>query len=54
MSFEDRQDLLGHKSNRAMTTHYSAAKIENLIKAADKVCGDCDETPKLTLMTNGL
>lgn len=37
VSFEDRQDLLGHKSGR-ITTHYSAAEIENLIDAANKVC----------------
>lgn len=37
VSYEDRQDLLGHKSAR-ITTHYSAAEISNLIKAADKVC----------------
>jgi integrase len=37
VSFEDRQDLLGHKSKR-MTTHYSAAEILNLCVAADEVC----------------
>ena len=37
VSFEDRQDLLGHKSGR-ITTHYSAAEIGNLIAAANKVC----------------
>ena len=37
VSFEDRQDLLGHKSAR-ITTHYSAAEIESLIKAANRVC----------------
>lgn len=37
VSFEDRQDLLGHKSSR-ITTHYSAAEITNLIEAANKVC----------------
>ena len=39
VSFEDRQDLLGHKSGR-ITTHYSAAELENLIEAANKVCGE--------------
>ena len=38
VSFEDRQDLLGHKSSK-MTTHYSSANIGNLIAAAEKVCG---------------
>lgn len=37
VSFEDRQDLLGHKSGR-ITTHYSAAELQNLIDAANKVC----------------
>ena len=37
VSFEDRQDLLGHKSAR-IRTHYSAAEISNLIEAANKVC----------------
>lgn len=39
VSFEDRQDLLGHRSGR-ITTHYSQAELSNLIAAADKVCGD--------------
>ncbi len=38
VSFEDRQDLLGHKSGR-ITTHYSQAELENLIAAVNKVCG---------------
>jgi hypothetical protein len=37
VSFEDRQDLLGHKSGR-MTTRYSAAELSNLIEAAEKAC----------------
>jgi integrase len=37
VSFEDRQDLLGHKSGR-ITTHYSQAELANLIAAAEKVC----------------
>src|SRR4029079_12316087 len=37
VSFEDRQDLLGHKSGR-ITTHYSAAELRNLIAAANKIC----------------
>ena len=39
VSFEDRQDLLGHKSGR-ITTHYSAAELENLIQAANRVVGE--------------
>ncbi len=37
VSFEDRQDLLGHKSSR-VTTHYSAPELINLIQAAERVC----------------
>jgi integrase len=37
VSFEDRQDLLGHKSGR-ITTHYSSAELESLIAAANKAC----------------
>lgn len=39
VSFEDHQDLLGHKSAR-ITTHYSAAELRNLWKTANKVCED--------------
>jgi len=38
VSFEDRQDLLGHKSQR-ITTHYSNPELSNLIAAAEKACG---------------
>lgn len=37
VSFEDRQDLLGHKSNR-ITTHYSRAEISNLVAAVERLC----------------
>lgn len=43
VSFEDRQDLLGHKSGR-ITTHYSQAELENLIDAANNVCGENSRT----------
>ena len=36
MSFEDRLDLLGHKSGR-ITSHCSAAELGNLIEAANQV-----------------
>lgn len=36
VSFEDRQDLLGHKSGR-ITTHYSQAELSSLIEAAERV-----------------
>ena len=37
VSFEDRQDLLGHKSRR-ITTYYSKSELVNLISAAEKAC----------------
>lgn len=37
VSYEDRQDLLGHKSDR-ITTHYSAPGIARLFEAAESVC----------------
>ena len=50
VSFEDRQDLLGHKSGR-ITTHYSAAELENLIEAANRVCGENSrKSPALVLL----
>jgi len=48
VSFEDRQDLLGHKSGR-ITTHYSSAELNNLLQAANKVCGGTS-SPALTLL----
>lgn len=48
VSFEDRQDLLGHKS-RQITTHYSAAEIQNLIDAAEMVASAKNQ-PELTLI----
>ena len=49
VSFEDRQDLLGHKSGR-ITTHYSQAELSNLIVAAEKVCdsGESRKSPATT------
>jgi len=50
VSYEDRQDLLGHKSGR-ITTHYSAAELENLIEAANRVCGENSrKSPALVLL----
>lgn len=37
VAFEDRQDLLGHRSGR-ITTHYSAPDVNRLIEAAEQVC----------------
>jgi hypothetical protein len=36
VSFENRQDLLGHKTGK-ITTHYSGAELESLIEAANSV-----------------
>ncbi len=49
VSFEDRQDLLGHKSGR-ITTHYSAAELQNLIAAAEKVCQAWANAPQLAVL----
>jgi integrase len=49
VSFEDRQDLLGHKSGR-ITTHYSAAELHNLIEAANKVGDRSRQGSVLTLL----
>lgn len=50
VSFEDRQDLLGHKSGR-ITTHYSAAELGNLLEAANRVCGtESRKSPAITLI----
>ena len=50
VSFEDRQDLLGHRSGR-ITTHYSAVELQNLIDAAEKVCGENSrKSPALVLL----
>lgn len=48
VSFEDRQDLLGHKSSR-MTTHYSAAEIGNLLNAAN-LATKSHESPTRTVL----
>jgi integrase len=49
VSFEDRQDLLGHRSSR-ITTHYSAAELSKLIEAANRVC-DCESRrPELVVL----
>jgi integrase len=49
VSYEDRQDLLGHRSTR-ITTHYSSADIGKLLTAANKVCCRTENTPLLTLI----
>ena len=53
VSFEDRQDLLGHRSGR-ITTHYSAADLSRLIEAADSVCERDGRRPELVLLRSAL
>ncbi|HTT13012.1 MAG TPA: tyrosine-type recombinase/integrase, partial [Burkholderiaceae bacterium] len=53
VSFEDRQDLLGHRSSR-ITTHYSAAELSKLIEAADRVCGSGGRKPELVVLKRRL
>lgn len=48
VSFEDRQDLLGHRSGR-ITTHYSAAELSRLLEAANRVCDDSRCGPELVI-----
>ncbi len=49
VSFEDRQDLLGHRSGR-ITTHYSAAELSRLIEAANSVCDRQSKQPELVIL----
>lgn len=51
VNFEDRQDLLGHRSAR-ITTHYSSGEIQNLYDAANKVCEKQQSSLVLTLLRN--
>ena len=51
VSFEDRQDLLGHRSGR-ITTHYSSAELQSLYDAANKVCEKQNSRVILTLLRN--
>jgi integrase len=49
VGFEDRQDLLGHRSGR-ITTHYSAAELSRLIEAANSVCERGNGKPELVVL----
>jgi len=49
VSFEDRQDLLGHRSGR-ITTHYSAAELSRLTDAANLVCEKAGNVPELVVL----
>ncbi len=53
VGFEDRQDLLGHRSGR-ITTHYSAAELSRLVEAADLVCERNGTRPELVVLKGAL
>jgi hypothetical protein len=47
---ETRKVLLGH-TNGDITTHYSAPELEELINAAERVCGDgSGKSPALVVL----
>ena len=49
VSFEDRQDLLGHRSGR-ITTHNSGAELATLIEAANRVCESTPQNAPLVML----
>lgn len=49
VSFEDRQDLLGHRSGR-ITTHYSAAELSRLIESSNSICDRATGRPELVVL----
>lgn len=49
VSHENRQDLLGHRTNQ-ITTHYSAGEISDLLAAANMVCRSQHSTPTLVVL----
>lgn len=49
VSFEDRQDLLGHKSNR-ITTHYSMPELESLLASVNAICGENSRKSHVSFM----
>lgn len=49
VSYEDRQDLLGHRSGR-ITTHYSQAELSNLLDAANLIIQSRHESKELTIL----
>ena len=53
VSFEDRQDLLGHRSAR-ITTHYSAAELSRLLEAANRVCERTADVPEIIVLRGAL
>lgn len=53
VSFEDRQDLLGHRSGR-ITTHYSAAELSRLIEASERVAEQNGTRPELVVLRGNM
>jgi hypothetical protein len=53
VGFEDRQDLLGHRSGR-ITSHCSAAELSRLIEAAEKVCERDGRRPEMVVLRGAL
>ena len=49
VSFEDRQNLLGHRSGR-ITTQYSAVELTDLLDAANSVCDRQGGRPELVVL----
>lgn len=49
ISYEDRQDLLGHRSGR-ITTHYSQAELSNLVAAANAILQSKFNGQELTML----
>ena len=49
VTFEDRQDLIGHRAGR-ITTHYSAAELSRLIEAVSSVCERSGDKPELVIL----
>lgn len=49
VNFEDRHDLLGHRSSR-ITTHYSAPELDLLIEASNRVCDKRGKRPELVVL----
>jgi len=53
VSFEDRQDLLGHRSGK-ITTHYSAAELFRLVEHANRLCDRDGTLPELVILRGTL
>ena len=49
VNFEDRQDLLGHRSGRT-TNHYSAAELSRHIEAAGRVTTQTGHDQRLSCL----